>query len=59
MSSSNSSHQPPDGFTVGAHEVEEELQALCQTYEVADEEGRRLIRLVAELSARAVNTVSS
>jgi hypothetical protein len=46
--------QPVDGFTVASYEDQEELQALCQTYEQADEEGRRLIRLVAELSAMSV-----
>jgi len=44
--------QPPDGFTVAAHEDDDDLDALCRTYEAADEEGRHLIRLVAELSAR-------
>ncbi len=43
--------QPSDGFTVAAHEDEDEIQTLCETYAQADEEGRRLIRLVAELSA--------
>ena len=43
--------QPNDGFTVAAYEDDEEVQTLCQTYAQADEEGRRLIRLVAELSA--------
>jgi hypothetical protein len=42
--------QPPDGFTVAAYEDEEELAQLCDAYEKANEEGRRLIRLVAELS---------
>src|SRR5258708_7392560 len=46
--------QPQDGFTVAAFEDEEELETLCRTYEAADEEGRRMIRLVAELSARSV-----
>ena len=46
----DSSLQPPDGFTVAAYEEEEELVQLCSSYETADEEGRRLIRLVAELS---------
>lgn len=46
----DSSLQPPDGFTVAAYEDEEELAQLCETYEAANEEGRRLIRLVAELS---------
>ena len=47
---SDSALQPPDGFTVAAYEDEEELAQLCSAYEAADEEGRRLIRLVAELS---------
>jgi hypothetical protein len=42
--------QPADGFTVAAWEDEDELEALCDTYKAADEEGRRLIRMVAELS---------
>jgi hypothetical protein len=42
--------QPPDGFTVGDFEDAEELETLCRTYEAADEEGRHLIRMVAELS---------
>jgi len=47
-----SSKQPADGFTVAAYEDEDELALLCQTYETADAEGRRLVRLLAELSAR-------
>jgi hypothetical protein len=46
--------QPPDGFTVAASEDEEELETLCRAYETADEEGRNLIRLVAELSVISV-----
>jgi len=42
--------QPLDGFTVAAYEDDEDLAQLCSAYETADEEGRRLIRLVAELS---------
>jgi hypothetical protein len=49
---SRSPLQPADGFTVAAHEDEDELQTLCDTYAAADAEGRRLIRLVAELSAK-------
>lgn len=48
-----SPQQPLDGFTVAAYEDEEELTTLCQAYEAADEEGRALIRLVAELSVRS------
>ena len=42
--------QPKDGFTVAAFEDEEHLENLCRAYESADPEGRRLIRLMAELS---------
>lgn len=49
--------QPEDGFTVAAWEDETELEALCRTYEESDEEGRQLIRLVAELSVSS--TMSS
>jgi len=49
--------QPEDGFTVAAHEDEEELETLCRTYESTDDEGRGLIRLVAELSARGARRV--
>lgn len=44
--------QPDNGFTVAAFEDEDEVETLCRTYEIADAEGRRLIRLIAELSAR-------
>ena len=50
----DSPQQPAFGFTVAAYEDEEELETLCRAWEIADDEGRRLIRLVAELSARAV-----
>jgi len=46
----NTPVQPPDGFTVGDFEEPAELENLCRTYEEADDEGRNLIRLVAELS---------
>ena len=45
--------QPQNGFTVAAFEDEEDLETLCRSYEAADDEGRRLIRLIAELSALA------
>jgi hypothetical protein len=51
---STSADQPADGFTVAAYEDEDELETLRETYEAADSEGRRLIRLVGELSARTV-----
>lgn len=46
--------QPEDGFTVADWEDETELEELCRTYETSDEEGRQLIRLVAELSLSRV-----
>jgi hypothetical protein len=46
--------QPEHGFTVAAYEDEDELETLCRAWEIADAEGRRLIRLVAELSARSM-----
>jgi hypothetical protein len=47
--------QPEDGFTVAAYEYETDLEALCLAYEIADEEGRAMIRLVSELSVNTVN----
>lgn len=45
--------QPRNGFTVAGYEDEEDLEVLCRAYESADEEGRTLIRLVAELSVNS------
>lgn len=42
--------QPASGFTVARGEDHAEMQRLCRVYEASDEEGRRLIRLFAELS---------
>ncbi|HSP15573.1 MAG TPA: hypothetical protein VLV78_12545 [Thermoanaerobaculia bacterium] len=42
--------QPTTGFTVARAEDSTEMQRLCTVYEASDEEGRRLIRLFAELS---------
>lgn len=42
--------QPPVGFTVARSEDSEEMQRLCRVYQASDEEGRRLIRMFAELS---------
>jgi hypothetical protein len=42
--------QPAVGFTVARGEDAEEMQRLCEVYEASDEEGRRLIRMFAELS---------
>ena len=49
----HSAKQPEDGFTVAAFEDQDEVDALCRTYEQSDAEGRRLIRLVAELSVKS------
>lgn len=49
----HSAKQPEDGFTVAAWEDHDEVETLCRTYEQADAEGRRLIRMVAELSVRS------
>jgi len=42
--------QPSTGFTVAKHENAREIERLCRAYQNADAEGRRLIRLFAELS---------
>lgn len=42
--------QPVAGFTVAKGEDADEMQRLCAVYEASDDEGRRLIRLFAELS---------
>jgi hypothetical protein len=42
--------QPTVGFTVARSEDSEEIQRLCRVYAASDDEGRRLIRLFAELS---------
>ena len=46
--------QPAMGFTVARIEDSEEMQRLCRVFEASDEEGRRLIRLFAELSVSDV-----
>ena len=46
--------QPALGFTVARGEDAEEMQRLCAVYEASDEEGRRLIRMFAELSVSDV-----
>jgi hypothetical protein len=42
--------QPGAGFTVARGEDHAEMQRLCRVYEASDDEGRRLIRMFAELS---------
>jgi hypothetical protein len=46
--------QPNIGFTVSRSEDPDEMQTLCQVYLASDDEGRRLIRLFAELSISSV-----
>ena len=46
--------QPLVGFTVARGEDAEEMRRLCEVYEASDEEGRRLIRLFAELSVSSL-----
>lgn len=47
-----SPEQPDEGFTVSVHEDPDELDNLCRVYEGSDEDGRKLIRVLAELSLR-------
>lgn len=42
--------QPAVGFTVARGQDPDEMQSLCLVYAASDDEGRRLIRLFAELS---------
>ena len=42
--------QPDTGFTVASSSDGEDVKHLCSLYESSDDEGRRLIRLFAELS---------
>ncbi len=48
-----SGKQPHNGFTVAAYEDEEDLETLCRAWESADEQGRTMIRLAAELSVNS------
>jgi len=46
--------QPSIGFTVARTVDHDEMERLCLVYQVSDDEGRRLIRLFAELSVSEV-----
>jgi hypothetical protein len=46
----NRAEQPQDGFTVSAAESREHVEMLCDTFVNADDDGRQLIRMMAELS---------
>lgn len=50
ISETTKPEQPVNGFTVSAEVPPRYLQMLCKTYEKTDEEGRRLTRILAELS---------
>lgn len=49
--------QPPEGFTVSALEDPEHVELLCRTYRTANEQDRRLIRMLAELSIEGLKRV--
>jgi hypothetical protein len=42
--------QPANGFTISADEDREHIEMLCQTFANSDEPGRKLIKMMAELS---------
>ena len=42
--------QPLGGFTISADVPPHHIDLLCRTYEMTDDEGRRLLRILAELS---------
>lgn len=44
--------QPPDGFTISAAETPDQIDLLCRTFESGDDEARKMIRMVAELSVK-------
>ena len=48
--STTSSMQPVEGFTISAEVAHRYVDLLCETYEKADAEGRRLTRILAQLS---------
>ena len=44
------SQQPINGFTISASEHEDNIVMLCEAFESSDNDGRRLIRTMAELA---------
>ncbi|HYS54580.1 MAG TPA: PilZ domain-containing protein [Thermoanaerobaculia bacterium] len=44
------SEQPPNGFTISADVAPYYVDLLCQTYQLTDEEGKRLTQTLAQLS---------
>jgi hypothetical protein len=51
---SRTSDQPEEGFTVPATEPADHVEQLCEMYEKADDDGRKLIQLLARLSVEKV-----
>lgn len=49
-SSTQRPDQPMNGFTISAEEDPEHIALLCETFASADNEGRKLIKVMAELS---------
>ena len=50
VTSTTRPEQPLTGFTVSAEVAPHYVDMLCKTYEATDDEGRRLTRILAELS---------
>jgi hypothetical protein len=50
FSASSRPEQPHNGFTISAEVPPHYVDLLCKTYEMTNEEGRRLTRILAELS---------
>jgi hypothetical protein len=50
ISATTRPEQPLNGFTVSAEVAPHYIDMLCKTYETTDDEGRRLTRILAELS---------
>jgi len=48
--STNRPDQPANGFTISAEEEREQVEMLCETFEIADAAGRKLIQTMAEMS---------
>ncbi|MEO6487497.1 MAG: hypothetical protein ABIO78_06095, partial [Thermoanaerobaculia bacterium] len=51
-SDSVTSEQPHTGFTVSADLHPSQVDLLCKTFEGSNDEGRRLTRILAELSIK-------
>jgi hypothetical protein len=58
-SRTTTAEQPLEGFTVSAAEDPAQIELLCRTYRRADAEGRRLIRIFAQLSITEGEAIDS